>query len=260
MRCSRCNQLLLVYPGEPSAIARTEYHRLPWVILGLAVAIACGAIYLGVRSRPEQPPVAPKVGLDEQSLARVQEHLARGRFHRAVQLLEAFGPQWLCDDQRRVWQQWHRQAALAADLTDLSLEEMVQVASLQRDPREWQAQWQRYRHRGLLLDGVLLRDACHQFLLKGFSPLWKDEPIRVALDELELLHLLPIDRPYRVIFGLRLASVEREASGWVVRPLPESGVLFTDAATLQALSPIDLGDDLPEVMQRQADWLAALGR
>ena len=228
-------------------------------MVGLGLALGMLLVLLQLRSIPSPPACDRLTPTWEQTLADAQVHLARGRFHRAVQLLEQIPLPKLGGAQRRSWQQWHRQAALAADLTDLSLEEMVQLAALQRDPAEWQAQWQRYRGRAIVLDAEVQRSARDRLQLSSFAPRWRDEPILLALDDLQLLSLLPLDRPQRLIFGLRLDRIERDASGWVVRPMPQSAVLFTDAATLQALSPVELGEDLPEVLQRQAEWLAALG-
>jgi len=257
--CARCGQKLLAYPAEPIAKPAPFDRPTRWLLLGLGLALGTLLVVLQLRGLPSPPACDPLDPSWEQTLADAQIHLARGRFHRAVQLLEQIPPHQLGDAQRRSWQQWHRQAALAADLTDLSLQEMVQLAALQRDPVEWQAQWQRHRGRGIILDGVVQRTARNQLELIGFAPLWRDEPILLALDDLQLLSFLPLDRPQRLIFGWRLDRIERTASGWVVRPMPQSAVLFTDAATLQALSPVELGEDLPEVLQRQADWLATLG-
>jgi hypothetical protein len=250
---------LLVLPGEPVAPAARPFTLRRVVLLAVLLVLGgVGGTLLAFRWFATPPKPSDAVSW-ERNLGRTREHLARGRFRRAVQTLEEITPERLPDTPRRAWRQWHRQASLAAELTDLSLEEMVHRAALQRDPQEWAAQWERHRGRAVLLDGVLRRDAQDQLVLLGFHPRWKEEPIRVALDEVQLLRALPLQGDQRVIFGFRLGRIEREIHGWAIHPLPESGVLFTDAATLQALSPVDLGEDLPEVMQRQATWLAALG-
>lgn len=77
------------------------------------------------------------------------------------------------------------------------------------------------------------------------------------LTDLTILSRLPLERPYRVLFGARLASVGREAGGrLVVRFQPDSGVLLTDPGAVRACllgQPPD--DALSEVLRRQQDWL-----
>ena len=243
---------------QPTA-AGTVAWWFRWPLLAGTLALMCLAVYLLLGGWYRPTPRPPDGDHWERTLVKTREHLARGRFRRAVHTLGDLSPDSLPDEQRRTWRQWHRQASLAAELAELSLEELVQLAALQRDPQEWAAQWDRHRGRAVLLDGVLRRDATDRLVLLGFSPRWKDEPIRIALDEVQLLRALPLQGDQRVIFGFRLGRIERELRGWAVHPLPESGVLFTDAPTVQALSPVDLGADLPEVMQRQATWLATVG-
>jgi hypothetical protein len=249
---------LLALPHDQPTASGTVALLFRWLLLAGTLALLGLAVYLLPREWYLPTPKPPDVDHWERTLSKTREHLARGRFRRAVHTLGELSPDPLPDEQRRAWRQWHRQASLAADLADLSLEELVQLAALQRDPQEWAAQWDRHRGRAVLLDGVLRRDATDRLVLLGFTPHWKDEPIRIALDQVQLLRALPLQGDQRVIFGIRLARIEREVHGWAIHPVPESGVLFTDAATLEALSPVDLGADLPEVMQRQAAWLAAV--
>ena len=53
--------------------------------------------------------------------------------------------------------------------------------------------------------------------------------MRLALEDLAVLHDLPLDDRPRLIFGARLAGCEREpGGGWVVHFERDSGVLVTD--------------------------------
>ena len=80
------------------------------------------------------------------------------------------------------------------------------------------------------------------------------ERVEEELSDLGLLRRLPLDRPQRLLFGARLASVRREPGrGWVVRLEADSGVLITDpgAAVACFLSPED--EEVHELLQRQDD-------
>jgi len=67
------------------------------------------------------------------------------------------------------------------------------------------------------------------------------------------------DKPRRLFFGGRLASVAREAGGeWVIRFERGSGALLTDLDIAAAVSPLPLDAEQRGVIEAQAEWLAQL--
>ena len=63
------------------------------------------------------------------------------------------------------------------------------------------------------------------------------------------------DRPRRLLFGARLASVDREGGAWVVRFERASGVLLTDEGAVAACGLPPLDTELREVLRQQDLWL-----
>jgi hypothetical protein len=92
--------------------------------------------------------------------------------------------------------------------------------------------------------------------LLGYAFFVRGRPARLALGDLKLLPTLPLQRPQRLLFGARLASVRPENGGvWVVHFVPDSGVLLTDPDAVHAAYPLPT-DELREVLERQAGWAA----
>ena len=80
--------------------------------------------------------------------------------------------------------------------------------------------------------------------------------MRLALEDLNVLQALPLERGRRVLFGVRLSAVERGPGGlWVIRFDPDGGVLLTDRGAVETVCPVPLGDELVEVLKRQEEWL-----
>ena len=101
------------------------------------------------------------------------------------------------------------------------------------------------------------RDAQRNYRL-DYDFFVREKRAAVELGSLQLLHTLPLGRPQRLLFGVRLASVALEPGGnWVIRFDPDSGVLLTDPGAVAACYSRPL-DGLEEVLQRQAAWIAEL--
>jgi hypothetical protein len=154
--------------------------------------------------------------------------------------------------------QLERQAALLADLLSESLGEILQRAAGLQD-EEWQAQFaKRYRDRAVVFDADVRREAFGALHL-DYQIHAGPEPARIDVSDLKLLSRLPLDRPPRLLFGARLASMARDVPGiWVVRFVPESAVLLTDVGAVTASCPPPIDEDLQEVLRRQEKWLADL--
>src|SRR5262249_11362466 len=150
--------------------------------------------------------------------------------------------------------QLQRQAALLADLLPESVGELLQrAASLPEE--EWQAQFtRRYRGQAVVFDADVHLEAGNQFSL-DYQVRAGAEQARIDVNDLKLLPLLPRDRPPRLLFGVRLASIAREPPGiWVVRFEPDSGVLLTHHGAVLATCPPPFDDELEELLDRQARW------
>lgn len=261
--CRQCRARLFIYPTghpEPPAPPRPP---LPWrgpvmaagiTLLLLALALLIGWPWL------MRPRVTVSLEDQRRHIEEARTHLTRGRFRLASTLLAEHPLESLPADEARSAQQLRRQADLLAQLSLVSLTEIVQQARFVRDPREWAAQWADHRDRAILFDDVLRRDPHGRPVFARLVLMADDELLRVALEDLRLLQELPLEET-RVIFGARLAACERETGGhWVIRLAPDSGVLLTEREALEAASAVDLGPDLPEVLARQTGWLAGRGR
>jgi hypothetical protein len=188
--------------------------------------------------------------------------LARGGFRLAVHelqtaqsLAERIGEPVPGID--RSWlAQWLLQAHLLADLLDSSLEEIVSHAShLEPDDKAWFADFdQRYRGRSVVFDAEVRRDAAGKYQMNYLVVVDGKQAV-LDLTNVQLFKLLPLHKPQRLLFGLRLASVRREAEGsWVIRFDPNRGVLLTDREAAAACSP-QTAAELDELVRRQAGWL-----
>jgi hypothetical protein len=191
-----------------------------------------------------------------------QRALADGHYHLALKDLNTAiaerdrQPQILSPGQHRQLNQLQRQADLLARLSSHSLEEILQQARLVRPPEEWQARFDKdHKGRTILFDDLVGLDASGRPALRRYQVRINGDVARLALEEVALLHDLPLDQPCRLLFGARLAWCGRgDGGGWVVRFEPESGVLLTDLGAAQACSPVPL-EDLEAVLERQRKWI-----
>jgi hypothetical protein len=190
--------------------------------------------------------------------------LAAGKFRQAAdELQQAVTLLDLQPDRHRSAEgrdvlQLQRQAALLADLLTQSLGEILQFAA-QVPEDEWQGKFtQDYRARSVVFDADVTRDGAGQYRL-DYVVHGGVEPARVEVGDLRLLAALPRDRPPRLLFGARLASISREPPGvWVVRFQPDSGVLLTDPAAVAASCPAPIDQELTDLVRRQKTWVDEL--
>src|SRR5205085_4725819 len=84
---------------------------------------------------------------------------------------------------------------------------------------------------------------------------------KLELDALGELDRLPLRQEQRVIFGAKLAAIQRDrsrpvddAKRWTVAFDPDSFVLITDAKVVKAMGLVP-DEETPAVLERQRGWL-----
>jgi hypothetical protein len=158
-------------------------------------------------------------------------------------------------DRKRLMQQ-QRQAAILADLLSESPAEIARQ-SLGLPEREWREIFrERHAGRSLILDDTIHRDASGQYH-QDLKITLQNLEMKYDLASVKLLQSLPLQHPQRLLIGVRLAGVRKDAASWTIQLDPEGGVLMTDEEMLSGLSiPVDSA--LREVLKRQQSWLANL--
>jgi hypothetical protein len=153
---------------------------------------------------------------------------------------------------RRQWAPLLPQAALLADLSSESLEEILDHAAAAQ-PAEWEAEFPvRYRGKAVVFDVELSGPAGGPYRHSWALP----QGTRMDFEELELLRRLPLEDPTRILFGARLDRVHRVGTaGWEIRFAPTSGVLLTDPGAAAVCCPYTAEGDLIRLLERQAAWL-----
>jgi hypothetical protein len=208
--------------------------------------------------RDETEVIGGHTSAGQQALAAGNYQLAVDEFEAAIGILDR-NPPSLNSIERRNLLHLHRQATLLADSLSQSLQEILRDAA-GVSAREWQAVFvRRYHGKSVVFLGEVRREAPGQFQFLDYHVFVGMEKARLELKDLKLLHQLPWPDSQRLLFGARLASTRREDGGaWVVRFMPDSGVLLTDpgAATACCLQPMD--DELRAILKRQTEWLADL--
>jgi hypothetical protein len=194
----------------------------------------------------------------QQALAEGKVLLAATEFDVAQRLLKS-QPQALAPAEQRELGQLQSQTTLVADLLLESLDELLLRAAKSHED-EWQAQFeQRYKRAGqsnaVVFDAEVRRDGAGQYQLDWVVRAG-EEPARVEIGDLKMLHGLPLREPTRLLFGARLGRIAREQGGvWVVRFEPDSGVLLTDSRIAAACCPAPIDEPLQKLLQRQRQWL-----
>src|SRR5262249_46494470 len=119
---------------------------------------------------------------------------------------------------------------------------------------EWKAVFARnYAHRSIILDDTIHRDGSGYHL--GFRMRVAGSAARWDLSQLTALKSVDLFQPRRLLLGLRLAGIRREANGdWVVLPEPDSGVLFTDPRFFAGLSVV-VDHEMEQVLKAQQEWV-----
>lgn len=275
LRCRHCDAPVFVLgrsplpavgkaPGPTSASAAQSWRILRnhrWLLGASVLALLAGgtlAVWWFSRSSPTQ--VANDADTLQAQMLQGEKYLAAGAFRRAAVELGAARSAWQRQPQlltaaagRHLEQLW-QQASLLADLSDRTLEEILHHAA-GTTRADWALEFaQRYRGKALCFDLEI-----HALAGKKFAHpyrLWaRGVEAQLDLDNLDLLHLLPLDPPRRVLFLARLDAVERLAGrGWVVQLVPGSGVLLTDAAAVRFLCPGFADAPTQTLVERQAAW------
>lgn len=277
VRCLACGGPVFVLGRSPLAPAGAEPPAAPrryWLGPALAAALTLAAVALAFSflipalappearprdSRPEE--VRGLVAAGREALRDERFRVAVDRFAEARRRRDE-RPGALTAAEGRELDRLRRQAALLQDLLSESLGEILQSAAGTRE-EERQARFkQRYHNQAVIFDDWVTRDAAGKFELSTYEVRAPGEPARVELNDLKLLAALPLAEPRRLLFGARLAALSREERGghglWVIHLDPESGVLLTDEEVACACCPRPLDADLRAVLQRQAEWAAAL--
>jgi hypothetical protein len=279
VRCLGCGGPVFVLGASPLTRSGAEpraagplprrYWLGPAVAAGLTLAVAAVVFSLVIPALA--PPAAPaETGRDEvrRLLGSGREALRDERFRVAVdhlaraRRLHDSRPGSLTVAESRELNRLYGQAALLADLLSESLDEILQRVEGTREEERLAHFNDRYRNKAVIFDDVVARDAAGRFGLTVYEVRAPGEPARVELSDLKLLRALPLAEPRRMLFGARLAGLEREEPGghgrWVIHLDPDSGVLLTDEDAAGACCPRPLDADLREVLKRQAEWAAAL--
>jgi hypothetical protein len=273
--CPKCNTRIFVLPQSPlprilnlqgkrtRRAPRVGRKRVAW-LFGLAFIVAglTGLLVLWlIFGRPKSLDDAPLATEETETvLQRAQTSLARGNYRTAVEALDR--AQAILDQrsgapaERRRLSQLRRQAALAADLLEVPLQEVVRHAQ-ELAPGEWQSVFnERYRGKAVLFDAEVGRADSGKLVLDYLLIAGRQEA-RIEITDLEILQHVHVDQPTRLILGARLAGIVRRAPGpWVIHLQPASGVLMTDRSILVATCPILSSDgSLPALLERQSNWL-----
>jgi hypothetical protein len=150
------------------------------------------------------------------------------------------------------------EAALLADLVPVPLEEILRQAIDLNiiDPQEWRAVFaERYQGKSLVFDAPLRRVGEGQYAL-DYALFCKAGRAVIDLDQQEAFAAVPLAAPQRVLVGLRLADIRLGAEGvWVVRFQSDSAHFLTNSGAAAACCLVP-ADDLTDVLQRQARWVA----
>ncbi|HEY8505643.1 MAG TPA: hypothetical protein VIL46_13745, partial [Gemmataceae bacterium] len=239
----------------------------PWAVGILAlllVGVALGVL-LWTSEAPPGERSSPPERLREHRAA-AEEALRQGDYDRLARAcaealaLDDRQPGLLSPGERRHLRQLGAQAAVLRDLLFESLPEVLRTAPGVPDA-VWAAEFERrYRGKAVVFDALMHRDAAGEYHL-DYALFTREGEVRVLWHEVELFRRLPLEEPRRLIFGARLASASRDATGrWQVRLQPGGTVLFTDPEmfTGTTLPPAD--DETRAVLRRQAEWLAEIGQ
>jgi hypothetical protein len=272
LRCPGCGESVFILPRSPLPPVAEETGtptgpgvpcRSLWVLPLAAALLTLGVVaavyfllFSSLLSR-ESPTPSPRSMEGDQARRVVEEGrrlLRAGHFQRACNLLETVQTQSAANPELR---QLVRQAEILANLSQKSLEEIIEDGQKVGDEKEWSERFKKYRGQSVLFDDVVRRDHKGQHALTVYEVVAGGEKAIVRLD-LKLLDHLPLDQPRRLIFGARLDRVAREAGGvWVIRFDSDSGTLLTEEEVL-ARCGVPLDAEVREVLRRQKEWIAGI--
>lgn len=233
----------------------------------LLVIFIAAAPFLGRPAPPHAqdepfPDLAGRMAAGRLALAQGDFHLAAREMQTALDLGRR-RPDALSSADRQELVQLERQSDLLSRLSSRSLQEIVGEADPVLHDEEWRARFTRdYQGQSVLFDDAVRFDDSapatgrRRPVLVNYRIVVDGETVRLALEDLDILQGLPLERPRRLLFGGRLAKVEREESGrWMVGFIPDSGVLLTDRGAAEAVCSAPVDQELLEVLKRQQRWL-----
>jgi hypothetical protein len=277
-RCAKCGTDRFILPASPLPTVRLtgpestsslrlatswRFWRWPLVAASVTLLMAVAGVFVVLNLlAPEHSdtpatsvdaPLAQELRTADAAIDSGNYHLAEKALATAIELEPRSSERWSAERRGQIVQQY-RQAALVADLLAEAPAEIVRN-SLGLPEAEWQAVFARsYAHRSIILDDTLHHDAAGFHL--GYKMRVAGADIRWDLDRLTVLTNLrkQFFQPRRVLLGLRLGGIRREAKGeWLLAPEPDSGVLFTDARFFSGLS-IAVDRQMEEVLAQQTEW------
>jgi hypothetical protein len=249
-------------PANQAPSVRRHRRIISIVILFVVLLVTSIALFANRRtdiSRDDAPETVVNV---ENHIALAKRALAEGSFQSALDELAgavrqtAVHPELLQQTSIEALLHLQRETELLTDLLTEPLEEMVRnLEGLEY--RESQAVFRRrYFGKSVVFYTRLRRDPSGMlhidYRLQGLR-----HPVRLDLQSLSLFKGIPLEEPVDVLFGVRLASAERNSLGeWVITFQQEGGVFITDeepafACCFQPPDPAALR----LVLRRQANWL-----
>jgi hypothetical protein len=269
--CPACGRAVFVLPRSAYAPAEGVPARPPrrWWRGPLLAGAGCVALLLLAfvlvlprLMRPRQTQKSEEEFDLSGQVEKGRRQMGQGKFRLARRTLDDAvrrrdrDPAALSAAQHRELNQLHRQADLLGRLLNVTLAEVVRHAQLSRDAEEWALRFEDFRGRSVIFDDAVGRDDRDRPVLAHDVVEVKDERVRMALEDLAVMHDLPLEARPRLVFGARLAGCEREpGGGWVVRFERESGVLLTDHDAVAAALTQPPDEGLKLVLARQQRWL-----
>jgi hypothetical protein len=249
--------------ASPTAKPATRWRGLAllvavagFVAMGLYFVAVFGPWWAGQAGREAKPRSGrlPAEPYDE-LLKTARGHLAVGNFRQALERLQdlaAGQDRGEAARSRREWGPLLAQAALLAELSAESLEEILDHAA-GAHPAEWELEFPpRFRGKAFVFDVELSGPVGGPY--RHNWPLPHD--VHMDFSEVQLLRQLPLTEPTRLLFGARLDKVCRDTpASWEVRFEPASAVLLTDPAAAAACCPYMPEAELLVLVRHQAGWL-----
>ncbi|VTS06252.1 hypothetical protein [Tuwongella immobilis] len=282
VRCRQCQRIHPVFPVNPLAAPTTPpppaapaqrprpakpltHKRMAYLgLAGFLLAVSIGLLVMPLvwKSGAPRSAQANSDTNSPRSIADVwksaEAALSEGNFEESVELFRMIEQESkrttpdLDANQRRQLERRLAQVLLLADLTWLSLPEILRPLPEMSD-RHWQLHFTKYHSgKALLIDSDLFRDGAGQIQV-DLDLRTAAGPIRVMWEQVRLLQELPLEKPQRWLFGVRLdrAVMDRNRT-WTIHLQPESGVLVTDSDLLRFL-PLPPDAELKHVQDRMRD-------
>jgi hypothetical protein len=238
------------------------------VAAGVFLSLTVASIWIASHFRTPDQPVSERDDYLAELQARLSQgktSLAEGDFHSAAEefaaALATASRHLGCGvtaTQAREIEQFHRQAALLADLSSDSIEEIARQVDGLRDKEAQMVFARRFKGKAIVFYAEVRIDAAGRYHV-NYRAGHKAE-IHLDLTQLGLLQKLPLQDPCTLLFGARLGAMRRELTGsWLVSFEPKSGVLLTDPGAAAACC-FGVSDErqLDRVLQKQAAWVAQM--